>query len=430
MTRPGQRCTARWCTLLTRMGRVSTIRACSTTRTFRGTWLTYVGQPRRCPARGPLCAVLSIFHVFSRPLTNVMIPSSPPPRAGEAQYGRLAQPLHGSHAIVIGEWGGTFESQDAVWQHAFADYLKSRGFGSFYWSLNPYARTHTFSARSDARQIRAKYRARQRRPASHYLLGPPFTPSSSSLFSLPLHLSLTSSFCSESADTGGLVAYWGGPGVEAKLNLLASLPASRVPTTAERVWVSRDPSPPPPRLPPARPSPPPPPPWPPPGPQMPPRPQNPPLPCTPPPPPPIPPPTPPPWPPLPPWPPRMPGVAEADWVATVIASSYSSHEHFASEHGNRVAAGAGTIRAKGASNGGLLIFATGGLLVIITGIQAFRHSRKIQTGEATATAPSANKAGHQTRSRLRPKAKVFQLRPRSKALPLPTQPAFDDDFGD
>ena len=65
---------------------------------------------------------------------------------------------------------------DVIWQHAFRDYLRARGFGSFYWSLNP-----------------------------------------------------------ESADTGGLLNTWAPlSGVQAKLDLLASLPATRVPSTSER----------------------------------------------------------------------------------------------------------------------------------------------------------------------------------------------------
>ncbi len=40
-------------------------------------------------------------------------------------------------AVIVGEWGGTFIGEDAVWQTGFARYLKAKGFGFFYWCLNP-----------------------------------------------------------------------------------------------------------------------------------------------------------------------------------------------------------------------------------------------------------------------------------------------------
>lgn len=53
------------------------------------------------------------------------------PAIWDAQYGRLN--TEHAYAIVIGEWGGRFTGQDAIWQHAFASYLATRHFGSFYW---------------------------------------------------------------------------------------------------------------------------------------------------------------------------------------------------------------------------------------------------------------------------------------------------------
>ena len=102
------------------------------------------------------------------------------PRIWDASYGRLAI---GGTAIVVGEWGGRIEDElDASWQRAFANYLRERSIGGFYWSLNP-----------------------------------------------------------ESADTGGVLSSWRPlSGVPAKLELLSSLPTTRVPTSHDRVWSTRD----------------------------------------------------------------------------------------------------------------------------------------------------------------------------------------------
>lgn len=40
-------------------------------------------------------------------------------------------------AVVIGEFGGFYTGNDKVWQDAFVTYLLERGFGSFYFGLNP-----------------------------------------------------------------------------------------------------------------------------------------------------------------------------------------------------------------------------------------------------------------------------------------------------
>lgn len=39
--------------------------------------------------------------------------------------------------LVVGEWGGSFEGDDALWQEAFLRLLLSERLSSFYWSLNP-----------------------------------------------------------------------------------------------------------------------------------------------------------------------------------------------------------------------------------------------------------------------------------------------------
>ena len=39
--------------------------------------------------------------------------------------------------MVIGEFGGFYTGSDKVWQDAFVSYSLERGFGSFYFGLNP-----------------------------------------------------------------------------------------------------------------------------------------------------------------------------------------------------------------------------------------------------------------------------------------------------
>lgn len=41
------------------------------------------------------------------------------------------------YATIVGEWGGTYEGKDKLWQDQFAKYLMKKGFGFFYWCLNP-----------------------------------------------------------------------------------------------------------------------------------------------------------------------------------------------------------------------------------------------------------------------------------------------------
>lgn len=40
-------------------------------------------------------------------------------------------------ATVIGEWGGKFEGKDEAWQRRFFQYISNKGFGFFYWCINP-----------------------------------------------------------------------------------------------------------------------------------------------------------------------------------------------------------------------------------------------------------------------------------------------------
>lgn len=41
------------------------------------------------------------------------------------------------HAVVLGEFGGVYTSYDRAWQDAFMTYLIKKGFGGFYFGLNP-----------------------------------------------------------------------------------------------------------------------------------------------------------------------------------------------------------------------------------------------------------------------------------------------------
>ena len=99
------------------------------------------------------------------------------PTVWDTQYGYLA--AENAAPVVVGEWGGKGLGDDGTWQTTFRDYLTARKIGSFYWCLNP-----------------------------------------------------------DSGDTGGLIKQWQLPlSLEtAKLEMLASLPGSHVPTTAERRW--------------------------------------------------------------------------------------------------------------------------------------------------------------------------------------------------
>lgn len=40
-------------------------------------------------------------------------------------------------AVVVGEFGGHNVGADKIWHSAFVDYIKLKGFGSFYWCANP-----------------------------------------------------------------------------------------------------------------------------------------------------------------------------------------------------------------------------------------------------------------------------------------------------
>uniref|UniRef100_K3X5L1 Glycoside hydrolase family 5 domain-containing protein n=1 Tax=Globisporangium ultimum (strain ATCC 200006 / CBS 805.95 / DAOM BR144) TaxID=431595 RepID=K3X5L1_GLOUD len=41
-------------------------------------------------------------------------------------------------AMVVGEWGGSYETQDdQTWQKAFVKYLENKGLSWFYWCVNP-----------------------------------------------------------------------------------------------------------------------------------------------------------------------------------------------------------------------------------------------------------------------------------------------------
>ena len=53
------------------------------------------------------------------------------PAIWDAQFGFVRD----GAPLLVGEWGGWLTGRDAVWQRAFAAYLRARHIGSFYWSL-------------------------------------------------------------------------------------------------------------------------------------------------------------------------------------------------------------------------------------------------------------------------------------------------------
>ena len=99
------------------------------------------------------------------------------PHIWDVQFGHLAR--DGVAPVVIGEFGGLCDGNDAALQRALVAYMRDRAIGGFWWALNP-----------------------------------------------------------ESSDTGGLIRSWAKgdimPPETTKLNILADLPVSRVPRTSER----------------------------------------------------------------------------------------------------------------------------------------------------------------------------------------------------
>ena len=57
------------------------------------------------------------------------------PSVWDAHFGFVQQKT--GRAILVGEWGGTYEGVDKLWQQAAAAYFAERGIGSFYYCLNP-----------------------------------------------------------------------------------------------------------------------------------------------------------------------------------------------------------------------------------------------------------------------------------------------------
>ena len=57
------------------------------------------------------------------------------PDIWDRHFGFVAEQT--KHAVVVGEFGGFYTSYDRQWQDAFVDYLKARGFGAFFFGLNP-----------------------------------------------------------------------------------------------------------------------------------------------------------------------------------------------------------------------------------------------------------------------------------------------------
>ena len=78
-------------------------------------------------AYGPSVADQSYFHDGAYPRNLAPI--------WEEHFGYLRAD---GHAVVMGEFGGTYEGSDKSWQDAFVDYQINKGITSFfYWSMNP-----------------------------------------------------------------------------------------------------------------------------------------------------------------------------------------------------------------------------------------------------------------------------------------------------
>lgn len=57
------------------------------------------------------------------------------PKKWQAHFGSASNVT--GLATVVGEWGGTLQGKDEVWQKRFMEYLVDNGIGFFYWCLNP-----------------------------------------------------------------------------------------------------------------------------------------------------------------------------------------------------------------------------------------------------------------------------------------------------
>ena len=57
------------------------------------------------------------------------------PAIWDRHFGFVAEKT--KQAVVIGEFGGVYTGYDRQWQDEFVDYLKRKGFGAFYFGLNP-----------------------------------------------------------------------------------------------------------------------------------------------------------------------------------------------------------------------------------------------------------------------------------------------------
>ena len=57
------------------------------------------------------------------------------PDIWDRHFGFVAETT--KQAVVIGEFGGVYTSYDRAWQDAFVDYLNLKGFGAFFFGLNP-----------------------------------------------------------------------------------------------------------------------------------------------------------------------------------------------------------------------------------------------------------------------------------------------------
>uniref|UniRef100_K3X5L0 Glycoside hydrolase family 5 domain-containing protein n=1 Tax=Globisporangium ultimum (strain ATCC 200006 / CBS 805.95 / DAOM BR144) TaxID=431595 RepID=K3X5L0_GLOUD len=79
---------------------------------------------------GPSVSDKTYFHDASYP-SNM-------PAIWDSHFGYISGNKTFGAAMVVGEWGGSYETQDdQTWQKAFVKYLENKGLSWFYWCVNP-----------------------------------------------------------------------------------------------------------------------------------------------------------------------------------------------------------------------------------------------------------------------------------------------------
>ncbi|KAF1315069.1 Cellulase-8, endo-1,4-beta-glucanase, partial [Globisporangium splendens] len=79
---------------------------------------------------GPSVSDKTYFHDASYP-SNM-------PAIWDSHFGYIHGNKTYGAAMVVGEWGGSYETQDdQTWQKAFVKYLENKGMSWFYWCVNP-----------------------------------------------------------------------------------------------------------------------------------------------------------------------------------------------------------------------------------------------------------------------------------------------------